>query len=191
MGSAAVALVAAVVGVTGTLLAPVLSQRSGAKAQEAEFERQQRAAQAQWEREQQQAELAVRRSCYIDTNAAYRRYRTQQMNYLWHVHHHGVTNAVRQELEEARHAHHAAFAQAQMIASPAVLAQLDDVTKALSEGYRRTKCLEESNPDPGDTFEVIEAYLQWIWERWEEMRAVMRADLGLANTPTPTPGDSL
>lgn len=191
MGSAAVALIAAVVGVTGTLLAPVLTQRSGAKAQEAEFERQQRAAQAQWEREQQQAELAVRRSCYIDTNAAYRRYRTQQMNYLWHVHHYDVTDAVRQELEEARHAHHAAFAQAQMIASPAVLAQLDDVAKALSEGYRRTKCLEESNPDPGDTFEVIEAYLQWIWERWEEMRAVMRADLGLANTLTPTPGDSL
>jgi hypothetical protein len=190
VGSAGIALIAAVVGVTGTLLAPLLAQRSGAKAQEAEFVRQQRAAQAQWERERQQADLAVRRACYSETNAAYRRYRTQQMNYLWHVHRYGVTDAVRQELEEARHAHHAAFAQAQMIASPAVLAQLDDVAKALSEGYRRTKCLEEGNPDPGDTFEVIEAYLQWIWERWEEMRAVMRADLGLANAPGPTAGDS-
>ncbi|MEU3514631.1 hypothetical protein ABZ770_04970 [Streptomyces sp. NPDC006654] len=183
MGSAAIALLAAVVGVAGTLLAPVLSQKSAARAQRAEFERQQQAAHMQWLREQQRAELAVRRACYIETNAAYRRYRTQQMNYLWHVHLGEVTEKAREELETARHAHHAAFAEAQMVASPAVLAQLDDVTKALSEGYRRTKCLEEGHPDEGDTFAVIEAYLQWLWERWEEMRAVMRADLGAANLP--------
>ncbi|MFE7443723.1 hypothetical protein ACFU7X_25110 [Streptomyces chartreusis] len=184
MGSTAIALVAAVVGVTGTLLAPVLAQRSSAKAQKAEFERQQQAAHTQWQREQQQAELTARRACYIVTNAAYRRYRIQLMNHLWHVHRSEVTDTLKETLETARHAHHAAFAEAQMLASPAVLAQLDDVAKALSEGYRRTKSLEEGHPDEGDTFEVIEAYLQWIWERWKEMRAVMRADLGLANSPT-------
>ncbi|WAU84890.1 hypothetical protein O1Q96_37495 [Streptomyces sp. Qhu-G9] len=183
MGSTAIALVAAVVGVTGTLLAPVLAQRSSAKGQRAEFERQQQAAQAQWEREQRQAELAARRTCYVETNAAYRRYRIQLMNYLWHVHRDEVTEAGKEALEAARHAHHAAFAEAQMVASAAVLAQLDDVAKALSEGYRRTKCLEEGNPDPDDSFDVIQAYLQWIWERWKEMRAVMRADLGVNNSP--------
>ncbi|WP_327691645.1 hypothetical protein OG870_27760 [Streptomyces sp. NBC_00461] len=100
-----------------------------------------------------------------------------------------MARSVRESLEAARHAHHAAFAEAQMVASPAVLAQLDAVAKALAEGYRRTKCLEEGIPDEGDTFEVIEAYLQWIWERWEEMRAVMRADLGQANSPAPPSGD--
>lgn len=125
----------------------------------------------------------MRRACYIETNAAYRRYRIQLMNYLWHVHRNEVTEAGKEGLEAARHTHHAAFAEAQMVASPAVLAQLDDVAKALSEGYRRTKCLEEGNPDPDDTFKVIEAYLQWIWERWKEMRAVLRADLGVANSP--------
>ena len=175
VGSTAFALVAAVVGVTGTLLAPVLAQRSGAKTQQA--------AQVQWQREQQHAELVVRRACYIETNAAYRRYRTELMNYLWHVHRNEVTEAGIERLEAARHAHHAAFAEAQMVASPDVLAQLDAVAKALSEGYRRTKCLEEGHPDAGDTFEVIETYLQWIWERWEEMRAVMRTDLGVPNSP--------
>ncbi|WP_405873063.1 hypothetical protein [Streptomyces sp. NBC_00005] len=183
MGSTAIALVAAVVGVTGTLLAPILAQRSGARAQQAEFKRQQQAAHAQWQREQQHAELVVRRACYIETNAAYRRYRTELMNYLWHVHRNEVTEAGRERLEAARHAHHAAFAEAQMVAAPDVLAQLDAVAKALSEGYRRTKCMEEGHPDEGDTFEVIETYLQWIWERWEEMRAVMRADLGVPNSP--------
>ncbi|WP_328735453.1 hypothetical protein [Streptomyces bobili] len=178
---------AAVVGVTGTLLAPVLAQRSSAKTQKQEFERQQLATQAQWEREQQRAELITRRTCYIDTNAANRRYRIQLMNHLWHVHRGEVTEAGKAELEAARHAHHAAFAEAQMFAAPAVLAELDVVAKALSEGYRRTKNLEEGHPDPGDTFEVIEAYLQWIWERWKEMRAVMRADLGVHNSPAGPP----
>ncbi|KUN57517.1 hypothetical protein AQJ46_47415 [Streptomyces canus] len=183
MGSTAIALVAAVVGVTGTLLAPVLAQRSGAKTQQAEFEHQQQAAHALWEREQRQAEFAMRRACYIETNAAFRHYRMQLMNYLWDVHRNGVTEADSERLEAARHAHHDAFAEAQMVASPAVLGQLDDASRALSEGYRRTKCLEEGNPDEGDTLEVIQEYLGWIWERWKETRAVMRADLGVPNSP--------
>ncbi|MFI9375820.1 hypothetical protein [Streptomyces parvulus] len=186
MGSTAIALVAAVVGVTGTLLAPVLAQRSGAKTQQAEFERQQQAARTQWEREQGQAELAMRRACYIETNAAFRHYRMQLMNYLWNVHRNEVTEAGGELLESTRRAHHVAFAEAQMVASPAVLAQLDDMSKALSEGYRRTKCLEEGNPDEGDTLEVIQEYLGWVWERWKETRAVMRADLGVPNSSTPS-----
>lgn len=186
MGSTAIALVAAAVGVTGTLLAPVFAQRSGAKAQEAEFGRQQQAVQAQWDREQQHAELGVRRTCYIETNAAYRRYRTEQMNYLWHVHRGEVGQGVPGSGPSCPSRRVRRSADGGL---PAVLAQLDAVAKALAEGYRRTKCLEEGIPDEGDTFEVIEAYLQWIWERWEEMRAVMRADLGQANSPAPPSGD--
>ncbi|MFF3575902.1 hypothetical protein [Streptomyces mirabilis] len=186
MGNAAI-VVAAAVGVIGTLLSPVLAQRSSAKTQRAEFERQQQAAQAQWEREQQQAELLTRRTCYIEANAANRRYRIQLMNYLWHVRRGEVTDALRAELEVARQAHHSAFAEVQMVASPAVLAELDVMADALSEGYRRTKCLEEGTPDPDDSFEVIEAYLQWIWDRWKEMRDVMRVDLGVHNSPPDPP----
>ncbi|MFI0510621.1 hypothetical protein ACH3Y9_11620 [Streptomyces sp. WSLK1-5] len=181
-------LATAAIAVTGTLLAPVLAQRSGAKAQKAEFERQQQAAHAQWEREQQREELSTRRTCYIETNAANRRYRIQLMNYLWHVRNGDVTDPLRAELEAARENHHSAFAEVQMVASPAVLDQLDEVAKALSEGYRRTKCLEEGNPDEGDTFDVIQAYLEWIWERWKEMRSVMRADLGVPNASAAPPG---
>ncbi|MCX4436591.1 hypothetical protein [Streptomyces mirabilis] len=187
VGSTAIALVATVGGVTGTLLAPILAQRSSAKTQKAEFERQQHAAQAQWEREQQHAELAARRSCYITTNAAYRRYRIELMNYLWHVRRGEVSQAAGEALEAARSAHHAAFAEAQMFASAVVLGQLDDVAKALSEGYRRTKCLEEGNPDPDDSFEVIAEYLEWIWNCWREMRTVMRTDLGVNDPPASQP----
>ncbi|MFE7033508.1 hypothetical protein ACFU9Y_24635 [Streptomyces sp. NPDC057621] len=188
MGSTSVALVVAVVGVAGTLFAPLLAQRSTAKAQRADFERQQQAVQFQWEREQERTELAARRACYIATNAAYRRYRIQLMNHLWRVHREEVTEAAKEELEAARHEHHAAFAEAQMIASAVVLSQLDDVAKALSEGYRKTKSLEEGNPDPeGGSFEEIHEYLQWIWDRWKEMRTVMRVDLGANESPVGRP----
>lgn len=130
----------------------------------------------------------MRRSCYIETNAAFRHYRMQLMNHLWNVHRHEVTEAGSERLEASRHGHHVAFAEAQMVASPAVLAQLDDMSRALSEGYRRTKCLEEGNPDDGDTLEVIQDYLGWIWERWKETRAAMRTDLGVPNSPIAPPG---
>ncbi|MFE6367506.1 hypothetical protein ACFVOS_07235 [Streptomyces sp. NPDC057833] len=184
MSSAVLALVAAGFGVMGTLLAPVLSQRSQAKALEADFARQERATRAQWQREQEKADLQQRRACYVAANAAFPRYRVELMNYLWNVHRAQADEAASRELEAARHAHHAAFAEAQMVASAAVLDHLDEVALAVGEGYRRTKALEEGHPDPDDSFEKIEEYLRWLWERWKEMRSEMRADLGIDDAPS-------
>ncbi|MEU4038571.1 hypothetical protein [Streptomyces collinus] len=182
MSSAVLALVAAVFGVTGTLLAPVLSQRSQSRALEAEFERQQQATQAEWERERQNAGMEQRRSCYIATNAAFRRYRVQLMNYLWHVHRGQADEAASGELEAARCAHHDAFAEAQMVASDAVLVHLDELARALGASYRMTKSLEEGHPEPDGSFEEIEASLRCFWERWMEARNAMRVDLGVKDT---------
>lgn len=86
-----IALGAAVVGVAGTLLATVLSQRMMARVQAAQFDREQRVAHARWLREQELAELARRRVCYAASNAAYRRYRIALMYFLWLVHKAQVT----------------------------------------------------------------------------------------------------
>ncbi|MFJ4185048.1 hypothetical protein [Kitasatospora sp. NPDC089509] len=179
MSGAVVTLVVAVFGVLGTLLAPWLSQRVQARAARDDFERQQAAARTQWERERERADLALRRGCYVATNAAYRRYRVEILNFLWFSHQGLVTERERDALEQARQAHHAAFAEAQMVASSAVLEQLDEVTQMLSEAYRRTMCLHEGNPEPGGSFDEIRDHLKWLWERWEEMRGVMRVDLGV------------
>lgn len=188
--STVVTLFVAMVGVVGTLLAPLLSQRAQARALEADFDRQQQAARAQWQREQDQAELEHRRSCYVAANAAFRRYRVQLMNHLWNVHRAEVDDRVSQELEEARQAHHLAFAEAQMIASASVLDHLDEVAIALSEGYRKAKDLEEGHPGPDGSFEEVEAYLRWLWERWKEMRDAMRADLGIRDVTGEPPHGS-
>ncbi|MGW2018732.1 hypothetical protein [Streptomyces sp. NPDC001927] len=187
MGSALIGLAAAVVGVTGTLIASVLSQRLLARVQSEQFERQQYAAEAQWRREQQVSELNRRRDGYMQVNASLRRYRTHLMNFLWIVHKSAVTPDARELVEEARRDHHSVFAEAQMIASAAVLAELDEMTKALSEVYRRTMCLEEGNPDPDGSFEEIRTDFVRLWEQWEGMRATMRDDLGLGNIAASNP----
>lgn len=179
MGSALIGLAAAVVGVTGTLIASVLSQRLLGRVQSEQFERQQQVSEAQWRREQRVAELNRRRDGYMQVNASLRRYRTRLMNFLWTVHKGAVTPEAREVVEEARRDHHSVFAEAQLIASTAVLAELDEMTTALSEVYRRTMYLEEGNPDPDGSFDDIRADFVRLWERWERMRGVMRTDLGV------------
>ncbi|WP_432024925.1 hypothetical protein [Streptomyces parvus] len=181
MGSALIGLAAAVVGVTGTLIASVLSQRLLGRVQAEQFERQQQVAEAQWHREQQVAELNRRRDGYMQVNASFRRYRTHLINFLWTVHKGAVTPEARESVEEARRDHHSVFAGAQLIASTAVLAELDEMTTALSEVYRRTMCLEEGNPDQDGSFDDIRADFVRLWDRWEKMRGIMRTDLGIGH----------
>ncbi len=183
MDNALLALAGAVVAVTGTLLAPILSQRVLGRVQAEQFSRQERLAHAEWQRERQIVELDQRRACYVTANSGYRRYRVELMNYLWLVHKGAVTSQGRTDLEEARHAMHASFAEAQMIASDAVLAELDAMTRTLSSAYSRTMRLEEGNPQPGQSFEEIHALLAGVGAQWEAMRGAMRDDLGVDPGP--------
>ncbi|MCX5298366.1 hypothetical protein OG898_18060 [Streptomyces sp. NBC_00193] len=183
MDSGLIALGAAVVGVAGTLLATVLSQRMLARVQAAQFEREQRVDRTRWQREQEVAELARRRECYAAANAAYRRYRIGLMSFLWLVQRSQVTPEERATLEEVRNVHHTVFAEAQMIASAAVLAQLDIMTRGMAGAYARTMRLAEGTPHPDGSFEEIHTRLTDLTQRADVMRAVMRADLGVDSTP--------
>ncbi|MEU2392006.1 hypothetical protein [Streptomyces sp. NPDC007369] len=185
MRSALIGLAAAVVGVTGTLIAAVLSPRMLARAQAEQFARQQQVAEAQWLREQQVVGLERRREGYKNVNAAFRRYRTQLMNFLWTVHKDAVTAEAREAVEEARREHHSVLAEAQLVASGEVLRELNDMTKSLSETYRRIMCLEEGNPDPDGSFDEIRADFVRLWEQWEDMLDTMRTDLGVEGDTVP------
>ncbi|ATZ26638.1 hypothetical protein ACFZBM_23020 [Streptomyces lavendulae] len=179
MESTYIGLAVAVVGVAGTLMASVLSPRLLARIQSEQFTREQRAAEAQWLREQQVAGLARRREAYANVNASFRRYRTHLLNFLWTVHKGAVTEAAREVIEEARRDHHSVFAAAQIVASARVLAELNTMTRTLSETYRRIMCLEEGDPDPDGSFEELKGDFTRLWDQWEEMLGAMRADLGV------------
>lgn len=187
MDSGLIALGAAVVGVAGTLLATVLSQRMLARVQAAQFEREQQVDRTRWLREQELAELARRRECYAAANAAYRRYRIGLMSFLWLVRRSQVTPEERAALEEVRNVHHTVFAEAQMIASAAVLAQLDIMTRGMAGAYARTMRLAEGAPHPDGSFEEIHTRLTDLTTRADVMRGVMRADLGVDATAVARP----
>lgn len=101
------------------------------------------------------------------------------MNFLWTVHKGAVTAQAREAVEEARRDHHSVLAETQMVASAEVLAELNDMTKSLSETYRRIMCLEEGTPDPDGSFDEIRTDFARLWEQWERMLGAMRADLGV------------
>ncbi|MET8754600.1 hypothetical protein ABZW32_31565 [Streptomyces sp. NPDC004667] len=183
MDNALLALASAIVAVTGTLLAPVLSQRITARVQADQFDRQERLARAQWQRERRVAERERRRDCYVHANAGYRRYRVELMNHLWAVHRDEVTDEGRSALQEARHAMHSAFAEAQMIASDAVMAELDALTRELAGAYARTMRLERGSPSPRWGFDEILAALLDLGDAWVRARSVMRTDLGVEPGP--------
>ncbi|MFJ6049083.1 hypothetical protein [Streptomyces sp. NPDC092307] len=150
-----------------------------ARIQAEQFDRQQRAADAQWVREQRVAEVEKRRACYVTANSGYRRYRIELMKYLWLVHKAEVTAQARADLEETRLSMHTAFAEAQMVASDAVLRELDAMTVTLAGAYRRILQLADGNPYPGWSFEEIQTELLQVGQRWKNMRGIMRADLGV------------
>ncbi|TXS31849.1 hypothetical protein EAO70_01280 [Streptomyces sp. adm13(2018)] len=194
MDSGLIALGAAVVGVAGTLLATVVSQRMLARVQAAQFDREQRNAHTQWQRDQELTDLSRRRACYTAANAAYRRYRIALMNFLWAVHRSQATAADRAAVEEARSGHHTAFAEAQMIASAGVLAELDLMTKVIARAHAHTMRLADGIPEPDGSFEQIHEELVMITRRWVGMRDAMRSDLGLSPSldgAGPDPADCL
>ncbi|MGW7315695.1 hypothetical protein [Streptomyces sp. NPDC054865] len=185
--SSLIPLAIAVIGVGGTLFAPLLTQRLVARVQAEQGDRQERVADARWRREQQVSALDKRRDCYVAANSGYRRFRVELMNYLWLVHKDAVAPERRTALEDARHAMHASFAEAQMAASDAVLAELDAMSQTFASLYDRVMRLEEGNPAPDGSFEEIQSGLLRANEQWMVMRGAMRADLGVEPGPAVEP----
>ncbi|MGW6817645.1 hypothetical protein [Streptomyces sp. NPDC055005] len=183
MDNAWPALAGTIIAVAGTLVAPIVSQRLLARSESDRHERQERAADAQWVREQRVVALDKRRDCYVNANSGYRRHRIELMKYLWLVHKRGDTAEERTALEDARHAMHASFAEAQMVASDSVLAELDALAQTLAHLYDRIMRLEEGAAAPDDSFEEIRTDLLRANAQWVIMRGEMRADLGADSPP--------
>ncbi|MEU9027916.1 hypothetical protein AB0D46_10325 [Streptomyces sp. NPDC048383] len=186
-GSSLIPLVIALIGVGGTLFAPLLTQRLVARVQAEQGGRQERVAEAQWRREQQVAALDKRRDCYVAANSGYRRFRVELMNYLWLVDEDALAPERRTALEDARHAMHASFAEARMAASGAVLAELDAVSQAFASLYDRGLRLEEGSPAPDGSFEEIQSGLLRANEQGVVRRGAMRAHVGAEPGPAVEP----
>jgi hypothetical protein len=173
------AILIAAVGVFGTLAAAIVSQRLSAHARRDEFEMRKSERLDERQHEHQQVAFATKRACYIALMANARRYRIEIVNYLRRVKAGTVDVTDRGELEAARRAYIASSAEAQLTASLQVLGVMEPFHAGLSNAYRAARFLEAGNPEPGGSFVETEAFLDNLWNQWNEMREAMRHDLGV------------
>ncbi|MCC3771980.1 hypothetical protein [Streptomyces sp. UNOC14_S4] len=175
--------VAAAVGVAGTLLSALLTQRAAARGRRREQERAERA-----ERVRARArEDEERRACYVALNTASRQYLAALTDHLYALARAEDPRAVRQRLTEARDLHRDVYAEAQVRLPDPVLALAGEVTRALGTAYGRLRRLDDGVPRPGDSLDAVRAEIDALWERLRELRGGMRADLGAPRAPRPGP----
>lgn len=179
------AIAIAAVGVLGTLVAPIVSQRLSTRARREDFEMQKSQREEDYVREKRDAELASKRSCYIALTAASRRYRVELVNYLYGVKRGAVSEESRIDLEGARRAFIASVAEAQMVATVKVLSTLGPVNDGLSRAYGMIKDLQNGEQDEDGSFEDILQFLTKQWDQWDGLSDAMRNDLGVEDSTRP------
>ena len=163
------ALAIAVVGVAGTLTAPILSQIAAtqARAAEAKLQRQDRAD------EEHRLGLVEKREVYAELNAAAGDFRTACHDRLRAARRGDVSPLP--DVEEARLAFRSVYAQAQMIMPDRALTIAYEANHCLTQGYRLVKDISPDVPDAvRDWFEGPNA------DAVRMLRKALRADLGVA-----------
>ncbi|WEO94883.1 hypothetical protein A6P39_013145 [Streptomyces sp. FXJ1.172] len=161
----------AVVGVVGTLLSALLTQRAADRSRRRELEHAGRAK----ERRRHTQEL---RSCYVALNTAARQYLAALTDQLHALGRDAEALVVRQRLAEARDQYRDVYAEAQMRVPDRVLALAGDLSRELGVVYGMVRRLDEGAARTGDAPDAVRAGIDAQWNRLRRMRREMRADLG-------------
>lgn len=164
------AMLTAVVGVLGTLFAPLLQQRITAR---------QRAEEAR--AEDRRRHLEDRRTAYIAMNRASRQFHTLLKDALHRIRDGVYTEEDRTGLEEARREYRDCYAQAQMIVPERVLAASRDLNTVLAGIDAMAKRIDRGLPREGETAAAALIELKEAEPRLSAMRRVMREDLGITD----------
>ncbi|MEW1840221.1 hypothetical protein AB0392_19940 [Nonomuraea angiospora] len=175
-------VLAAVIAVVGTLSASIYTQRSALQGKRMDFDQAQ--AQRKEDREiiERKAWLEQRRACYVALNIAIRQYRAAINDLLHGIRDDKIDDEVRADLAQARRSYIERHAEAQMTAPREVLMAAGAVRGHLSSWYGLVRRLDQGIAGEGETLDEAFAYSERFWEPGERMRAVMRSDLGIADT---------
>jgi hypothetical protein len=163
----------AVVGVVGTLLSALLTQRAADRGRQRELERAERLRERRREREE-------RRGCYVALNTASRQYLAALTDQLHSLSRTEDSGHVRRRLIEARDLHRDVHAEAQMRMPERVLDVAGEVSHGLGAVYGRLRRLDDGVPRPDDSPAAAQADIDALWGLLRAMRREMRADLGAA-----------
>ncbi|MEV5975100.1 hypothetical protein [Streptomyces sp. NPDC051921] len=184
MSSTVVPLVIAFLGIVGTLVSALMTQRLAekAKAQELDHSARQRSEERQYETQRASAEAV--RTCYVRLNTASLDYQSE-LNHFWHALRAGhVTDGMRSRLDDARREQRARYSEAQMRVPDDVLMVVDRVHRRLNRIYGVLKRLDGGIPSRLEDDESLdEAHHQIVglWEQLTEMRRTMRRSIGVVS----------
>jgi ribosome-associated translation inhibitor RaiA len=168
MTAAVTAMITAVVGVLGTLFAPVLSQRLTAR------------------QRTEEARLAERRRLFEERRAAYtamnrssRQFHELLKDALHRIRDGVYTELERDQLEEARRDYRDRYAEAQMVVPERILDASRSVNQVLADVDAAVKRLDRGLARDGESAEASLLQLKDAEPRLAAMRQLMRADLGV------------
>ncbi|MFE0625527.1 hypothetical protein ACFW3D_00990 [Streptomyces sp. NPDC058864] len=164
------AMITAVVGVLGTLFAPVLAQRGDHRRRLTE------AAEAEQLRRFQE-----RRTAYTAMNRASRQFHTLLKDALHRIRDGVYTTEERDQVEESRRDYRDRYAEAQMIVPERVLAASRDVNRVLAAADAAAKRLDRGLAANGESARTALEALRDAEPLLRTMQRLMREDLGVTD----------
>jgi hypothetical protein len=184
MDSAVAGLLAAVVGVGGTLGSAWLTQRRGDVARRDEWERLEGTRRAEMAAQRAESGREARRAAYTEFNAAARHY-LATLNDHSHVLRIGYDpQESLATVEAARVDYRRRYAEAQMIVPDLVLTEVRRVDSDLNSVYGVLARLTRGTTRDGDDIEDVRDAIKQGWQDLSRMRTTMREDLGVTR-PSP------
>lgn len=135
MSDATVSLIVAIAGVGGTLASAVISQVLSQRAESRRLDREQQLRAEEQRASESQHKINQLRTCYVQLNAHDRQYRDAMLAYAYALKS-GSADAEAAEVSTARRAQRDTRAEAQLVASDAVLAAESGVNDRLTTAYR-------------------------------------------------------
>lgn len=175
------ALLVALVGIFGTLASALLTQRSAdrTKLRELELIEERRIDDRTYG--EASANLEARRTCYVALNTEARHLHTMLTKFLHSLQNGQVTDLLRDEVDQVRHAHRARNAEAQMVVPDEVLSVSGLVSERLNKLYAMLKRFDEGSPDENESFDAAHGLRRSLWDDLAAMRSAMRSDLGISS----------
>lgn len=179
MNADVMTLAVALVGVTGTLVAPMLAQRLALRARQQEIDDQRQQRQEAREAERLAAAQRDLRAAYLALNASIRAFRRTMRYHLREG-----TEQTRAEMEQARQAFDLRHAEGQLITTHAVMEAARAVSAQLNQVYERIRLLDASAPDTASAKReraALQSELDGdIHEEIRILRMAMRVELGVS-----------
>jgi len=179
MNTGTVALLVAVVGVVGTLLAPITTAWVSSRSRRQEFDFQQRSELTKRHMDDDQANLERLRDAYVALNSGARRYRFQMMEDLYAIR---AGTAPDPATEVARAEFQDTYAKAQMLVPDDVLRRCQTVRVALADARKLLAPLAGSAEHDQRKWQEAHTFLMEMWEAILAMQRAMRQDLGISTT---------